>query len=148
MKFPAIKFLNQYPMFSKKENQPEKKSLNSATLISAGTVLHGDVNSENDLRIDGTIFGNVNCTAKIVVGPSGMIEGNINGLQADITGKVVGNIAVSETIQLRTKSFVQGNITGATLQVESSAVFNGQCQMGVVANVVQMTDTDVLAKAQ
>jgi len=136
-------------MFKQNKNQQsDKKSSNSATLISQGTILHGDVNSDNDLRIDGTIFGSVNCTSKVVVGPTGVIEGNINGLQADINGKVVGNISVNETIQLRPNSFVQGNITGGTLQVDSSAVFNGYCQMGSGANVVSMTELDVLAKAQ
>jgi cytoskeletal protein CcmA (bactofilin family) len=131
-------------MFNKeKTNGISDKISTSATLISEGTSLQGDVKSENDLRIDGTIHGNVISSAKVVIGPSGYVEGNIHGKQADITGKVNGNITVMEVLQLRGESNVQGNIHAATLQIDPTAVFNGQCKMGAVpASVVVMSTTD------
>ncbi|HZH67542.1 MAG TPA: polymer-forming cytoskeletal protein [Flavisolibacter sp.] len=137
-------------MFNKeKSNSTEKFASNSATLISAGTVLKGDVQSDNDLRIDGTIHGNVTSTAKIVVGPTGFVEGNIQGSQADVTGKVIGNINVKELAQLRSKSIVQGNISAVNLQIEAGAAFNGQSIMTINTNVVQMNEGEVLhAKAK
>lgn len=134
---------------NKKESNTEKFTSNSATLISAGTVLKGDVQSDNDLRIDGTIHGNVTSNAKIIVGPMGFVEGNIQGSQADVTGKVIGNISVKELVQLRTKSVVQGNITAVNLQIESGAAFNGQSIMTTGNNVVHMVEEEQLhAKAQ
>jgi cytoskeletal protein CcmA (bactofilin family) len=114
-------------MFNKEK--PNEKQSGSATLISAGTIVNGDLVSDNDLRIDGTINGNVSSSAKIIVGPNGYVEGNIEGQQADITGKVSGNISVKELLQLRGDCQVQGNISAEKLQVEPSAVFNGQCNM-------------------
>jgi cytoskeletal protein CcmA (bactofilin family) len=138
-------------MFTKEKDAltSEKGFTNSATLISAGTVLRGDVKSENDLRIDGTIHGNVISSSKIVVGPSGFIEGNIQGAQADITGKVQGNIAVKDLLQLRGQSNIEGNISAGKLQVDPSATFNGKCQMGAQAGgVVLMSNTDVQQTAK
>ena len=136
-------------MFNKeKSNSTERFTSNSATLISAGTILKGDVQSDNDLRIDGTIHGNVTSSAKIVVGPTGFVEGNIQGSQADITGKVTGNINVKELAQLRTQSNIHGNISAASLQIESGAIFNGQSIMTVENNVVHMNEGELLhAKA-
>jgi cytoskeletal protein CcmA (bactofilin family) len=133
-------------MFNKEKNLSftEKGTSNSATLISSGTILRGNVKSENDLRIDGTIHGNVISSAKIVVGPTGFVEGNIEGLNADITGRVKGNITVSELLQLREKSNLEGNIIAAKLQVDPAAIFNGKCQMGAQAgSVVLMSTADV-----
>jgi len=130
-------------MFNKEKTPgyPEKSHSNSATLISSGTTLKGDVRSENDLRIDGTIHGNVYSSAKIIVGPSGFVEGNIEGANADITGKVTGNISVKELLQLRGESNVQGNIAATKLQIDPTAMFNGKCQMGTQpASVVTMTN--------
>jgi cytoskeletal protein CcmA (bactofilin family) len=45
-------------------------------------------------------------------------------------------------LQLRSQANVQGNITAATLQIDPSAIFNGQCQMGNAANVVVMNSID------
>ncbi len=116
-------------MFSKEKGTSSSPSSNSATLISAGTTLNGDIVSENDLRIDGTVKGNVICSSKIIIGNSGLIEGNITGLQADVAGKVLGNIEVKELLQMREECLVEGNIMAAKLQIEPSAVFNGRCQM-------------------
>src|SRR5687768_3678119 len=99
-------------MFNKEKNTNPTERLNgkSATLISTGSTLEGDLKSENDLRIDGTIKGNVICSAKIIIGASGLVEGNIDGLQADVSGKVNGNIQVKELLQLRDQCSVEGNI--------------------------------------
>ena len=130
-------------MFSKEKNSayPEKTYSNSATLISSGTTLKGDVKSETDLRIDGTIHGNVYSSSKIIIGPSGFVEGNIEGVHADITGKVNGNILVKELLQLRGDCNVQGNIAATKLQIDPTAVFNGKCQMGAQpASIVTMSN--------
>ena len=119
---------------------------NGTTLISAGTTLKGDISSNADLRIDGTIVGNINCSSKIVIGNSGLVEGDIFGNHADIIGKISGNIRVKELLQLRGDCVVNGNIYAAKLQIEPTATFNGQCHMG--ANVVDMSNTEIVAAAK
>jgi cytoskeletal protein CcmA (bactofilin family) len=80
-------------------------------------------------------------SSKIIVGPSGFVEGNIEGANADITGKVTGNITVKELLQLRGESNVQGNISAVKLQIDPTAMFNGKCQMGAQpASVVTMSN--------
>jgi cytoskeletal protein CcmA (bactofilin family) len=104
-------------------------STGSASLISAGTTLKGDINSNADLRIDGTLIGNIHSSAKVIIGANGVVEGDIHGQQADILGKVTGTINVKELLQLKGTSLVQGNIKAGRLQVEPTAVFNGECHM-------------------
>ncbi|RYZ57918.1 MAG: polymer-forming cytoskeletal family protein [Chitinophagaceae bacterium] len=146
-------------MFNKEKNTTNTTFAGtSATLISAGTVLKGDLNSESDLRIDGTIHGNISSNAKIIVGPNGFVEGHIHGNQADITGKVLGNIIVKDMAQLRSQANVQGNITALSLQIESGAFFNGQIIMTAATNgkpvmsngkeVVHMMEGEPHAKAK
>jgi cytoskeletal protein CcmA (bactofilin family) len=113
---------------------------NGTTLISAGTKLKGDLSSSSDLRIDGTVLGNIHSTAKIVIGSSGVVEGDISGHHADIVGKVSGNIHAKELLQLRGECVVTGNLYAGKLQVEPSATFNGQCHMG--ANIVEMNSNE------
>src|SRR5688572_30770845 len=126
---------------NKTDMQQEKTNGNGgATLISSGTTLKGDISSNNDLRIDGTIIGNVSSSAKIVIGTNGVVEGDISGNQADIVGKVSGNIRTKELLQLRGESVVTGNLYAGKLQIEPTATFNGQCHMG--ANIVDMNNND------
>jgi len=116
------------------------------TLISAGTTIKGDISSNSDLRIDGTVIGNINSSAKIVIGSSGVVEGDIFGNNADIVGKTSGTVKVKELLQLRGECVVNGNIYAGKLQVEPSATFNGQCHMG--ANVVDMASNEVASLAK
>jgi cytoskeletal protein CcmA (bactofilin family) len=101
----------------------------SASLIGAGTTMKGDISSNGDLRIDGTLTGNIHCSAKVVIGANGVVEGDINGQQADIMGKVSGTITVKDLLQLKGGSIVTGNLKSAKLQIEPTASFNGECHM-------------------
>jgi cytoskeletal protein CcmA (bactofilin family) len=114
---------------SKSDLHSETPGNGSTSLIGAGTTLKGDISSNGDLRIDGTLVGNIHCTAKVVIGANGVVEGDINGQQADIMGKVTGSIKVKDLLQLKSSCSVQGNLHAAKLQIEPSASFNGQCHM-------------------
>jgi cytoskeletal protein CcmA (bactofilin family) len=117
-------------MFNSKSNsQHVDSSIGAASLISTGTTLTGDVNTNADLRIDGTLIGNIVSSAKIILGTNGVIEGNISGQQADILGKVKGTIKVTDLLQLKGNGSIHGNIHAGKLQIEPSANFNGSCHM-------------------
>ena len=107
----------------------------SASLIGAGTTMKGDITSNGDLRIDGTLVGNIHCSAKVIIGANGNVQGDVNGQTADILGKVTGTIKVKDLLQIKGGSTVNGNIEAAKLQIEPSANFNGECHMiaGAVA---------------
>jgi cytoskeletal protein CcmA (bactofilin family) len=122
-------------MFNSKTKSIETP-VGSATIIGAGTVIHGDIESSGDIRIDGTLIGNISAKAKVLIGTEGMVEGNINCQEGDILGKIKGNLNVMDLLQLRGKCNVNGDLMAGKLQVEPSAVFNGSCHMG--ANVVEL----------
>ena len=109
----------------------EETTSTSASLIGAGTTMKGDITSNGDLRIDGTLVGNIHCSAKVVIGANGNVQGDIGGQQADIMGKVSGTIKVKDLLQLKGGSVVNGNIEAAKLQIEPTANFNGGCHMTV-----------------
>ena len=108
------------------------------SLIGSGTTITGDIVSNGDVRIDGILKGNIRGSAKILIGQDGLVEGDIQGQQADILGKVNGKIQVKELLNLRGKAAVNGDIRAAKLQVEPSVTFNGKCHMGTEASVVEM----------
>lgn len=108
------------------------------SIVSTGMVISGNIETSGDIRIDGTLKGNLSSRAKIFIGPEAIVEGDIIGHQADIMGRVEGNIQVDDVLQLRGKAAVYGDIHAMKLVVESSASFNGQCKMG--ANIVELSD--------
>lgn len=124
-------------MFLKQEDKKMKKSVEenvtSFSLINASTRFVGEINSDADLRIDGTVEGNINSKAKLILGPTAVIKGNITCQNADISCQVVGTIIVEDLTKLNSNAIIKGDIYTKKLVVENGALFNGKCEMGGVA---------------
>src|SRR4051812_295314 len=103
----------------------DESSISANTIIGAGTTITGDMTSNGDIRIDGVLKGNLQAKAKILIGPDGTVEGDVEGLQADVLGKVVGKIRVKELLHLRGKATLHGDIYAGKLQIEPTVTFNG-----------------------
>ncbi len=123
-------------MFQKKINQNTmKKSSNSngdATvhnLISQGTTIKGDIETNGDLRVDGNIIGNIITKGKLVVGESASIDGTIECENADISGKITAKVKINNLVRLSETSNFSGDIVTKKISIEPGAVFSGTCQM-------------------
>lgn len=121
---------------SKSKSSFDATTADASTMIGTGTTITGDLESNGDIRIDGILKGNLKGRAKIIIGAEGIVEGNIEGLQADIMGHVTGNIKIQELLYLHGSTEVNGDIYAGKLQIEPTAVFNGKCNMG--ANIVEL----------
>lgn len=117
-------------MFSdnKKDKQPTE-GLSSQNIISQGTKIVGDFNSEGDFRIDGTVEGNIKTSGKVVVGKSGLIKGTLQGTDAYFEGKFSGKLALSGTLTLKSSAHIEGEVVSGKLAVEPGATFNVTCIM-------------------
>ncbi|MDR0799174.1 MAG: polymer-forming cytoskeletal protein [Dysgonamonadaceae bacterium] len=98
-------------------------------VITAGTIIKGDIKAEEDFRIDGRVEGTIDCAGKVIVGPDAEVIGNIYCNNADLMGKIRGNIEVQETVSLKHQVNLTGEIITKFLDIESGAIFNGVCKM-------------------
>jgi len=114
--------------------------------IAKGTRIQGDIKTEGVLRIDGTLIGSVESTGKLVVGPSGKIEGSIRCNSANISGEVKAKIIVKELLALQASAKLQGEITTGKLAIEPGATFSGSCSMGGVIKDIAPKETEALAE--
>lgn len=102
---------NVTPVFNKNV-QPENVQ-DETTVITASTVLTGDMQSAGSFDIQGTINGNVTCNGKIVV--TGIINGNSTSSEffADVA-KVEGEVVSTGTVKIGAGSVIIGNISAAS----------------------------------
>ena len=97
--------------------------------IERSTKITGEIVSEADFRIDGTLEGTITTSGKVVIGKEGVINGNVNCSFADVEGKFSGKIEVKESLSLKSSSSVEGEVIIGKLIVESGASFNAKCSM-------------------
>lgn len=122
-----------------KNNTTDSPSVN---LIGAGTIIEGDITTNGDIRIDGSLTGSINVKGKLVVGISGSIEGEIICQNADISGTIKGKIGVSELLSLKASSKLSGEIITNKIAIEPGAAFSGSCSMGGVIKDIKGATTE------
>ena len=105
---------------------------NDINSIAFGSTLEGDLRSTCDVRIDGHLTGSVKTDGKIVIGTSGIVEGDILCSNADIAGEIKAKITVSQVLSLKSTSKLNGDIVTNKLSIEPGASFSGSCSMGAV----------------
>ena len=102
---------------------------NQQNMITQGTTLVGDIFSEGDFRIEGNIKGNIKTSGKIVVGKTGVINGSLEGENADFEGGFSGKLKLSGMLTLRSSAYIEGEVEITKLSVEPGATFNATCTM-------------------
>lgn len=103
-------------------------------LIGPGTEITGDIKCNGDVRIDGILKGNLTTRGKVVIGETGMANGEVICKNADISGKMEGKITISELLSLKPTSIITGDIITSRLAIEPGAKFTGSCNMSGTAN--------------
>lgn len=102
-------------------------------LIGVGTLIEGNVSSNGDIRIDGTLNGNLLVKGKVVIGETGNVRGDIYCRNADLSGTFQGKLFVSELLTLKATSNISGEIVTNRLSIEPNANFSGTCRMDETA---------------
>ncbi len=97
--------------------------------IAKGSIITGDIVSDGDFRIEGTIQGNVKTPGKVVIGRTGIIKGTLTSANADIEGKFSGKLILTDTLSLKSTAHVEGEVEVGKLAVEPGATFNATCAM-------------------
>ena len=98
-------------------------------IITDGTTIKGDITASGDFRLDGVLEGNIQLNGKLVIGDSGVVNGNVLCQNANIIGTVNGNLSVKELLSLHASARVRGDILINKLSIEPGAVFSGKCRM-------------------
>ena len=109
-----------------KINETDNTTIN---LISNGTEIIGDIKSTGDIRIDGTLTGNLNTKGKVVIGPTGKVKGEVICKNSEVSGMIDGKISVGQLLNLKTSSKIVGDIYTFKLSIEPGAKFTGNCKM-------------------
>lgn len=98
--------------------------------IMEGTSIVGEVSSDSNIRIDGRVKGTINVRGRLIVGTSGVVEGDVTCQSSDIEGTVNGKITCADLLSLKATAKLSGDINTKKLAIEPGAIFTGNCSMG------------------
>ena len=116
----------------------EQESTPKVNLLGSGTEIKGDISTNGDFRIDGTLKGTIVSKGKVVVGSTGKVEGEIKCQNGDFSGSIKAKVYVSSLLTLKSTATLSGDIVTNKLAIEPGAKFSGTCNM---EDSSQKTDT-------
>jgi cytoskeletal protein CcmA (bactofilin family) len=99
------------------------------TVISAGSLIRGDITAKGPVRVEGHVQGDVSSEDAVVVGRDGEIRGNISGRSVTVGGQVTGRIEAAERVELLGTARLTGEVWSPRLAMEEGASYEGQVRM-------------------
>jgi cytoskeletal protein CcmA (bactofilin family) len=111
-------------MFGRSKGGTEKGRGGGVSVIGAGTAVSGDVATDEELRVDGRIDGNVRCAA-LDLGEEGAISGDIVAEEARIAGEVRGKVS-ARSVVLEAGARVSGDVAYESLAIAAGARVEGR----------------------
>jgi len=111
---------------------PRKNSYSSGladTVIDAGLAIKGDLASDNDILIDGTVEGSVTTGGNLSVGQSADIKGPLKARSIVIAGQVEGDVEAVEAVTLEATGHLEGDVETPQLGIAPGAYLHGKISM-------------------
>lgn len=116
-------------MFGKESKKTTENKVAERNIIGKNTKITGEIISEGDFRIDGTLEGTIETNGRVIIGSTGLIKGKVECTNADVEGEFSGELLVSNTLTVKSSANITGDVIIGKLSVEPGAEFNATCAM-------------------
>jgi cytoskeletal protein CcmA (bactofilin family) len=94
-------------------------------VLSESIRVNGTYTSASDVRISGTIDGDVHVDGTLFIGKNGVINGNIFADQIYVSGNVTGVLRSNGKITVRETGVIVGDLYTPSLAIEEHAIIEG-----------------------
>ena len=115
-------------MFGSKNNGVAQNAID--TLIGVNTKIEGNITFCGGLRIDGEVFGNINCEegqqGTLVISEKAHVEGEVRVGHVVINGTLIGPVSASESLELLSAARVTGDVEYQKIEIQQGAVIEGR----------------------
>jgi cytoskeletal protein CcmA (bactofilin family) len=100
------------------------------TFIGPNVTIEGTVTGSEPIIVEGTVRGNINLAADLLVGTKARIEATVHARNVTIEGKLTGDVSADDRVELVASATVDGNIKAPKIVVAEGAKFRGSVDMG------------------
>jgi cytoskeletal protein CcmA (bactofilin family) len=108
---------------------PSTEGAAGTSVIATGLKIVGDVETSGTLKIEGTVQGSIRGARQVIVGRSGVIQGDIQAEEIVLGGRVVGTVTATERVEIQANSVIEGDIHTRSIVVFEGGLLNGNVRM-------------------
>ena len=97
-----------------------------ASRISSALKVTGQLESDEDIQIDGHIEGDIKAR-RVIIGAGATVKGTVSGDDVEVSGTVTGKIEAASVV-LSKSARMSGDVIHKALQIEKGAYIDGHCR--------------------
>lgn len=115
-----------------RQTYPDDRTAASAethSIVDRHSLFSGTFRTARDLRVEGTIEGEITCEGKIVIAQGARVKATITAREVEVAGELDGEITCSGRFRITPTGNATGKVTAASLIIEEGARFNGDFAM-------------------
>jgi len=106
-------------LLKSKKNPKTHDKITSATIITSCMEVTGNLHGSDTVHIDGKVVGDIIVSNTLVIGKSGMVQGEVKAKNAIINGKLEGSI-ICETLEVMQTGEVSKQIQADTMILDGT----------------------------
>jgi cytoskeletal protein CcmA (bactofilin family) len=95
--------------------------------------IHGDIETEGTVRVDGRVQGAVHRAGTLIVGAGGEVVGDVEAREVVVAGTIHGNVFARGRIEIEAGAAVNGQVQAATMALHEGGAVNGLITIGLEA---------------
>lgn len=103
----------------------------SSTIIGPGITIEGEVSTDEDVIVHGTIRGKLTARDGVQIDDGAVVEADIEGGPMTVAGSVTGNIQSTDRVDMQPGAKVVGNVRATRITIADGAQFKGAVDMDV-----------------
>jgi cytoskeletal protein CcmA (bactofilin family) len=103
----------------------------ASTVIGAGITVEGEITSDEDVVVHGTVRGKLTVKEAVNVEHGAHVEADVTGTSLTVAGQVTGNLSAQDRVDLQSGAKVIGNVKAARITIADGAQFKGNVDMDV-----------------
>ena len=128
-------------------SSPTSSARSSLSVIGSNTQVEGDINSDEDLTVEGSVSGIITCKQHTVtLGTKGYIQGDVFAHTLHVSGEVKGNLVALHRATIHKGAQVSGTIVAPCLVLEDGSVFHGSIDMDPDNDMLKSAFNDTSGK--
>ena len=125
-------------------SEPKRRFLDpvspTPTVISAGTVLMGNLRGKGQFVVSGEVHGDAELEGAFHLSVSGRWYGNIQAQQATVAGKIDGALIVEDKLEIGYSAVIRGKVSARTIAIAKGAIVDGEIVVTSDAAIVSFEE--------
>ena len=105
------------------------RTTGSTSLLCKKVNITGEIQGNEDLHVEGRFKGSIKITGNIFIGPTGVVDADVEAENIVIQGKINGNVLARQQLEIQSLGQLLGDCSAQSIDIKEGAIFEGRSTM-------------------